>query len=360
MKLFYDARYIRPDFHDGISRYTTELGNALAAITPLTFIISSYDQLTLLPQGCDFVKIHHPISVKEPFTSLILNKYHPDVVFTPLHTLGSIGRRFKLLVTSHDMIYLHHHTPPLDIHNLLVRLGWRLYYSTKAPQRFVLNRADIVVTVSDSAKKEFQDAHLTKRPILVIKNAPDQLEHLLDKAPDFAKKAPRNIVYMGAFIGYKNVEVLVRGMEWLDGYTLHLLSRVPPFRKVELSKLIPKDAKVIFHNGVSDVKYAKLLADNAVLASGSLDEGFGLPVAETLKLGVPAVITDMPVFHEVAGDGALYFDPHSPHDFADQIKRLDDDDLRVQLVKAGKKHVEQFSWDVSAAKLLKAITDLLK
>lgn len=29
MKLFFDARYTRTDYHDGISRYSAELGNAL-------------------------------------------------------------------------------------------------------------------------------------------------------------------------------------------------------------------------------------------------------------------------------------------------------------------------------------------
>ena len=42
MRLFFDARYIRTDFHDGISRYTTELGNALAAITPANWLSSKH------------------------------------------------------------------------------------------------------------------------------------------------------------------------------------------------------------------------------------------------------------------------------------------------------------------------------
>ncbi len=70
MKLLYDARYIRPDFHDGISRYTTEIANALAKQTKVTFIISDEKQLAFLPENADFVKIHPPISPREPFTSL--------------------------------------------------------------------------------------------------------------------------------------------------------------------------------------------------------------------------------------------------------------------------------------------------
>jgi hypothetical protein len=59
MKLYYDARYIRPDFHDGISRYTTELANAVAKQTPVTFIISDEKQLAFLPPDAEFHHSNH-------------------------------------------------------------------------------------------------------------------------------------------------------------------------------------------------------------------------------------------------------------------------------------------------------------
>lgn len=362
MKLLYDARYIRPDFHDGISRYTTELANALAKQTKLTFIISDEKQLAFLPDNAEFIKIHPPISPLEPFTSIILNKYKPDVVFSPLFSMGTMGRKFKLILTSHDMIYVHHPEPPLDISNKFLRLGWRVFYATNLLMRVTLNSADIVNTVSESAKQEFLDANLTTSPVIVTPNAPKPLNNLLDKLPDIGKHAPRNIVYMGAFISYKNVETLIKGMKYLPDHTLHLLSHLPPEERYrELVALIPEGAKVVWHKGVSDQEYAEVLADNAVMASASLDEGFGLPVVEAHILGVPTVLTDMPVFHEVAGeDGALFFDGHDPADFAEKIRELDNKELREKLSKAGKEHVKMYSWDRSATTLLTAITSLLQ
>lgn len=362
MKLFYDARYIRP-VHDGISRYSTEVANALYDITrdtdvEVTFIICEDHQLEKLPKDARFIKTHDQISIKELWMPRLLNKHKPDVVFSPLHNPGVFGHKYKLVLTSHDMIYFHHRTPPLDLHGIMRPL-WRLYFATLIPQRTILNQADFVVTVSESAKKEFQAAKLTKRPIVVVPNAPNQLDALLPALPDIGAQAPRNIVYMGAFIGYKNVETLIRGLEWLPGYTLHLLSKIPSeSRKKELEALIPAGASVIFYNGVTDQKYAELLANNAILATASLDEGYGLPVAEALTLGVPAVITDMPVFHEVAGDGALFFDPHNPQDFADKVKQLDDAEVRVRIGQAGKQHIAQYTWEASAHKLLDGIRGL--
>jgi len=350
MRLFFDARYINVDFHDGISRYTTELGNALAKQTAVTFIISDRAQLKFLPEHAEHIIIHPVTSSKEPFTSLILNRYEPDVVISPLQTMGSIGRKFRLILTLHDLIYYKHRTPPPQ-YSQLIRLGWRLYHTTYIPQRLTLNQADIVATVSETSRREILEARLTKRPVIVVSNAARDLSHYLKKPP-FITDKPKNLIYMGAFIPYKNVETLIQAMEFLPGRTLHLLSRISPKRKAELRKLIPKNTNVIFHGGVSDEEYAHLLADNAIMVSASKAEGYGLPLAEALKIGVPAVVSDMDIFREVGGEGALYADPDSPQDFAAKIASLDDKSLRNDLIKKGRHHIEKFSWDKSAAILL--------
>jgi len=43
----------------------------------------------------------------------------------------------------------------------------------------------------------------------------------------------------------------------------------------------------------------------------------------------------MEIFHEVAGDGALFFDYDSPEDFADQVTKLNNPDLRQDLLEKG-------------------------
>lgn len=354
MKLFYDARYIRTDFHDGISRYSTELGNALARLTDLTFLICNPAQIQFLPKKAKYIQIHEPVSLREPFTARILNKFAPDVVFSPMQTMGSAGRKYKLILTSHDMIYYRHPTPPNNINGAL-RLIWRLYHVTYIPERVSLNGADIVATVSTTVQREFEQAKLTKRPIVVIPNAPQQFH--THKVVHTA--SPKNIVFMGSFMPYKNVEVLIKGMEWLPGRTLHLLSKITPARRKDLAKLIPKGADVQFHGGVTDDTYEAILANDAILTTASFDEGYGLPIAEALAMGVPAVISNIPIFHEVAAGGALYFDPKDPKQFARQIKALDNKEVLQEVIKNGKEHVSSFSWEASARTLLNTINSLV-
>src|SRR5688500_2278243 len=122
---------------------------------------------------------------------------------------------------------------------------------------------------------------------------------------------------MGTFFGYKNVEALIAGMEFLPARTLHLLSPISENRRGELENRVPKGANVVFHNGVSDKEYAMLLADDAVLVCATRYEGFCLPLAEALALGVPAVVSNLDVLHEVAEGGALYFGCNKPQEFAE-------------------------------------------
>ncbi len=363
MRLFFDARYIRTDFHDGISRYSAELAQAVsdaasAHRTEVTYLIHDERQRAFLPADAITLKIHAPTSVKEPFSSLLLNRHRPDVLFSPMQTIGSAGRRFRLILTLHDTIYYRHRTPPRALPGY-VRLGWRLFHLSYWPQRWTLNAADLVATVSETSARQFARVRLTKRPVVVIPNAPQRLAELLPQGTAVGAGPVRNLVYMGSFMPYKNVETLVTAMRQLPDHTLHLLSRISPERRAELTSLAA-GASVVFHDGVTDAAYAALLADDAALVTTSLDEGYGLPVAEALELGVPAVVTDMEIFREVAGDGALYVDPLDPTAVADAVRSLDEPGVRDALVEAGTAHIRSFDWARSAQILLAAAMDLTR
>ncbi|MGO8608798.1 hypothetical protein ACC848_38145, partial [Rhizobium johnstonii] len=100
----------------------------------VTFLIFDERQRAFLPAGADVVVIGDPTAVTEPLAALGLNKRHPDVVFSPMQTIGSLGRRFRLILTLHDTIYYRHRTPPKDL-PWYVRVGWRLFHLSYVPQR---------------------------------------------------------------------------------------------------------------------------------------------------------------------------------------------------------------------------------
>ena len=81
-------------------------------------------------------------------------------------------------------------------------------------------------------------------------------------------------------------------------------------------------------------------------------------VDEAIELGVPAVITDMPIFREVAGDGALYAPGMDAEAFARGIRALDDPARRAEVIAAGTAHIARFDWGRSADVLLDALAGI--
>ena len=352
-RIFFDARYIRWDHHDGISRFSAGLFEALHSRIKVTAIIFDKRQLLKLPKGTDYILLTDPTKPSELFISRALNKAGAKFVFSPMQTMGSFGRRFKLVLTLHDMIYYSHPKPPPGF-NLAIRLGWRLFHMAYWPQRMILNRADAIATVSNTSRDLMRKFKLTKRPISVIYNAAGSFtrdyEH---KLPTQRPRVPQKLVYMGSFMDYKNVEVLIRGMSLLPEYELHLLSRISPERQAQLQKLIlPGGGHVFFHDGVTEDEYHQHLDESVALVTGSRDEGFGIPLVESMSRGVPVAVSDIPIFKEIGGDAALFFNPDSPDSFAKAIRSLEANPEWMRRSKLSIAQANKFNWDSSAVELI--------
>jgi glycosyltransferase involved in cell wall biosynthesis len=59
----------------------------------------------------------------------------------------------------------------------------------------------------------------------------------------------------------------------------------------------------------SDTELVTYLRHAQALLFPSFVEGYGLPLVEALSLGVPAIVSDLPVFREIAEDVPEYLDP---------------------------------------------------
>lgn len=347
-RILFDCRYTRLARHDGISRYTERLVAGIGARHPVVMLVSDERQLAMLPD-LPWTLGPSPTSALEPLIApRAVNRLEPDIVFTPMQTMGPLLRRYPLVTTVHDLIYYSHPTPPRDL-PAAVRAIWRLYHTTYAFQRLVLNRADAHATISETTRDLMLRHRMTRRPIRVVRNGVDHPA----AAPVRVPPPGRDVLYMGSFMPYKNVETLAAAMRELPGWRLSILSRAPEAEVARLRAAAGEAADAVeFLGGVSDEEYAARLASARVLATASRDEGFGLPVVEAMAAGTPVAVSDIPVFREVAGEDAEYFDPGSPTEAARALLALDDDALWAERSAAGLSRARLYDWGAASEQLL--------
>jgi glycosyltransferase involved in cell wall biosynthesis len=100
---------------------------------------------------------------------------------------------------------------------------------------------------------------------------------------------------------------------------------------------------------VSEAALPALYSAAEMLAFPSLYEGFGLPALEAMACGTPVCASVTTGLGEAVGDAGLTFDPRSPEEISDCIRRLlEEDDLRASLRASGLARAARFTWRRSA------------
>lgn len=123
---------------------------------------------------------------------------------------------------------------------------------------------------------------------------------------------------------------------------------------VERLRRHPADGvRLFWPDAVSDEYLDRIYAASTCLLAASEGEGFGLPLIEAARHGLPILARGLPVFREVAGAHASYFDGRDPADLADAVEAW------LGRWRAGR-HVgsegmPSLSWRESADQLLRAL-----
>ncbi len=139
------------------------------------------------------------------------------------------------------------------------------------------------------------------------------------------------------------------------GATLVMVGRVVP-------ELPPGSTAPIRRlQDISDAQLRNLYETCSCLLFPSISEGFGLPLAEAMGMGVPCVASDIPIFRELAGDDARYFDPRSPEAAADAVAATlnDPDAAEARGARGAVRARERFTWDISATGYLLVLDSVL-
>lgn len=264
-----------------------------------------------------------------------------------------------------------HLTPSAPVIHDLTYLDLPEYVSAKNQkdlERFVpkqINRSSFVVTISETSKQRLMDAYrLDTSKILVTPIPPEKPRHFDDQQ----RKAMLEklgitkpfLLFLGTVEPRKNIPNLIDAYELLpanvrDNYTLVVAGRIGWNCETEIAKFkyaTEKNLDLRYAGYVTEDERAVLYQTAELFVYPSHYEGFGMQSLEAMSYGTPCVLSDIPIFHEVAGDAAQYFNQDDPKAIAATMKRmLTNDNLRQQARTKGLAKADSYSFTKIARQL---------
>jgi len=108
--------------------------------------------------------------------------------------------------------------------------------------------------------------------------------------------------------------------------------------------------RLFWLEGISDEYLEKVYAASTCLIAASYGEGFGLPLIEAAQHKLPIIARDIPVFREVAGEFAWYFEGNDPVKLKDAIAGWMD--MQINKGAPQSRNIPILSWAQSAEQLI--------
>ena len=277
-----------------------------------------------------------------------------DVVHGLANVVPIVAPRVARVVTLLDLIWLHFPATMSRRATVMMKL-------TALPSARV---ADRVIAISEAAKRDIVATvnldvdKIDVTPLGVSERVLD------DPAPEAELRAElelgqaRVVLCVAQKREHKNLARLTRAVAGLERDVKLVLVGSPTPHEEELRALAQRlgaGDRVRFPGWLTDAQLEGLYRLAALFVLPSLEEGFGLPVLEAMRRGVPVACSDASSMPEVVGDAAALFDPLDVDHMREVIARvLDDKALAARLVAAGYKRCRAFTWEATARATLQS------
>lgn len=347
MKILFDHQIFSSQRFGGVSRYHVELIKNLKEKwqIPLLFSNNAYLKEILPTPGffpCwNFRGKDRLLERLNRFRAISALRTGAFDVFHPTFYHSYCLKYLKshpMVLTVHDMIH--------DVYRDLPSSAWEIQ-----EKRRMCAAAKMIITPSEFTANELMRLYgiPTERIRVVPHGAPP-------KTAWSTPNHPEQFLFVGNRKFYKNFEIVLQAMRQVpDAYLLCVGAPFSISEKEIIAGLGLKE-RVRSQRADDDAALIRSYADSAALIFPSECEGFGLPVLEAFAAGCPAILSDIPVFREVGGDAAVYFNPNSAAELADRIRQL----MATRETSGIERQLSKFNWARCAEETAAVYGDALK
>lgn len=257
--------------------------------------------------------------------------------------VGIRKRGIKTVVTIHDLIFMRH---PEYYNSIDVKIYTRKF-------RHALREADRIVAISECTKRDICELGgvEAERVDVIYQSCAKRFSDIptdrgLWQVRNKYGLPDRYILNVGSIEQRKNVLLAVKALHRLpDDVALVIVGRHTPYAD-EVGQYVKENGlcgRVLMLNGVPDEDLPALYRMADAFVYPSRYEGFGIPIIEAIRLGLPVVACTGSCLEEAGGPDSLYVGPDDDEAMAHAISQVlygvEGRERRIELSQA---YVERF------------------
>lgn len=232
-------------------------------------------------------------------------------------------------------------------------------------ERFVkrtIDRSSLVTTISEFTKKRIVDTYGVQPDNILVMPIPYEPVNphggVSNKIKELAKKP--YILYVGTLEPRKNIAGLVEAFAKTKQSTREKYQLVLAggwgWKTEGIKEAIEKykdSISLVLPGYISDAEKEFLYQHAELVCNPSHYEGFGMQLLEAMHYKKKLLLSDIPIFHEVAGDYATYCNPSDEKGFVMALETA------LTNTEKQEAQIPHWSWLTNAQNIIGAITRLL-
>lgn len=269
--------------------------------------------------------------IGERFRDLKLKMHEPFIFHSSEYRVCSNKNAINV-ITVHDFIY-----------EIIYKGKRRGAFLHIWQQNRAINRADAVVCISESTKRDLMKfcPKVPESKLHVIYNAVSNDYKIIE---DKIEELSDRLLFVGGRHDYKNGRWFAECIKDTDDKVIFCGGQMNEEEKKYYDATLGPDRYEV-KVGLSNEELNRYYNSVKCLVYPSSYEGFGIPILEAQKAGCPVIAYSTSSIPEVIGKTPLLMKELTKKELLDKLTLLKDEKLRQEVIEKGLENAKRFSWD---------------